>query len=85
MYLQAETLDLGTVFRDTFVDNAVKAVMGMEAAEEPLGIMLVDRQSADRLPATSGYLSTGIRARDPFADLDIGKPYQLICYLYVRS
>lgn len=41
VYLQAESLGLGTVMIGAFHDDEVKRVMQMEAAEEPLAIMPV--------------------------------------------
>lgn len=42
IYLQAESLELGTVFIGAFDDEEVKAVLGIE--EEPLGIMPVGKK-----------------------------------------
>ena len=42
IYLQAETLDLGTVFIGAFEDEKVKKVLGIK--EEPLGIMPVGKK-----------------------------------------
>jgi SagB-type dehydrogenase family enzyme len=44
VYLQAETLELGTVFIGAFHEQEVKRVMGMEDGEVPLGIMPVGRK-----------------------------------------
>jgi SagB-type dehydrogenase family enzyme len=45
IYLQAETLNLGTVFIGAFEDEKVKKAMGIK--EEPLGIMPVGEKSTD--------------------------------------
>jgi SagB-type dehydrogenase family enzyme len=42
IYLQAESLDLGTVFIGAFEDEQVKGVLGID--EEPLGIMPVGKK-----------------------------------------
>ena len=42
IYLQAETLNLGTVFIGAFEDEKVKKVLGIK--EEPLGIMPVGKK-----------------------------------------
>jgi SagB-type dehydrogenase family enzyme len=44
VYLQAAALDIGTVFIGAFYDDQVKAVLGLEEDEEPLGLMPVGRQ-----------------------------------------
>jgi len=43
IYLQAVSLNLGTVFVGAYDDDAVKRVLGMQANEGPLGIMPVGR------------------------------------------
>jgi SagB-type dehydrogenase family enzyme len=45
IYLQAETLNLGTVFMGAFEDDKVKKVLGIK--EEPLAIMPVGKKSLD--------------------------------------
>jgi SagB-type dehydrogenase family enzyme len=45
IYLQAETLNLGTVFMGAFEDQKVKKVLGIK--EEPLAIMPIGKKSAD--------------------------------------
>ena len=44
IYLQAESLGLGTVFIGAFRDNEVREVLGMEPDEQPLGLMPVGRK-----------------------------------------
>jgi SagB-type dehydrogenase family enzyme len=44
VYLQAASLDLGTVFIGAFYDEDVKAVVGLPDDEQPLGIMPVGRK-----------------------------------------
>jgi SagB-type dehydrogenase family enzyme len=44
LYLQAESLDLGTVFIGAFHDDQVKGILGLSEAEVPLGIMPVGRK-----------------------------------------
>lgn len=44
VYLQAETLNLGTVFIGAFIDNEVKKVMNMQANENPLCIMPIGKK-----------------------------------------
>jgi len=44
VYLQAAALDLGTVFIGAFYDDQVKAVLGLEENEVPLGLMPVGRR-----------------------------------------
>jgi SagB-type dehydrogenase family enzyme len=39
IYLQAEALELGTVFIGAFYDDSVKKILGMQDDEGPLGIM----------------------------------------------
>ena len=39
IYLQAEALELGTVFIGAFYDDGVKKILGMQDDERPLGIM----------------------------------------------
>lgn len=43
VYLQATALGLGTTFVGAFNDNQVKGIIGLPAAEHPLGIMPVGR------------------------------------------
>lgn len=45
VYLQAEALDLGTVFIGAFHENEVKAVLQMREEEVPLGLMPVGKKS----------------------------------------
>jgi len=45
IYLQSTALDLGTVFIGAFYEDQVKAAIGLEGAEEPLGIMPVGSKS----------------------------------------
>jgi SagB-type dehydrogenase family enzyme len=44
VYLQAESLNLGTVFIGAFIDEEVQDIMGMDQDELPLGIMPVGRR-----------------------------------------
>lgn len=44
IYLQAESLDLGTVFIGAFYDEQVKEVLGLDDREQPLGLMPVGRK-----------------------------------------
>jgi SagB-type dehydrogenase family enzyme len=44
VYLQAESMDLGTVIIGAFIDEEVQEVMGMDQDELPLGIMPVGRR-----------------------------------------
>jgi SagB-type dehydrogenase family enzyme len=44
VYLQAESLGLGTVFIGAFYDDQVKGILEMSEAEVPLGIMPVGRK-----------------------------------------
>ncbi|MFZ5912277.1 MAG: SagB/ThcOx family dehydrogenase [Chloroflexota bacterium] len=44
IYLQAVSLDLGTVFIGAFHDEEVREVLQLEADEQPLGIMPVGRE-----------------------------------------
>jgi SagB-type dehydrogenase family enzyme len=44
VYLQAESLNLGTVIIGAFIDEEVQKVMGMDQDELPLGIMPVGRR-----------------------------------------
>jgi SagB-type dehydrogenase family enzyme len=44
VYLQAETLDLGTVFIGAFHDDQVKEILQMGEGETPLGLMPVGRK-----------------------------------------
>ncbi len=44
IYLQAESLDLGTVFIGAFYDEQVKSVVGLPSQEEPLCIMPIGRK-----------------------------------------
>jgi SagB-type dehydrogenase family enzyme len=39
IYLQAEALELGTVFIGAFNDESVKKILGLQDDEGPLGIM----------------------------------------------
>jgi len=43
VYLQAESLELGTVFIGAFSDNRVQDVLQMPEAEHPLGLMPIGR------------------------------------------
>jgi len=43
IYLQAESLDLGTVFIGAFHDDQVRQVIGLDQAENPMGIMPVGK------------------------------------------
>ena len=43
VYLQAESLDLGTVFIGAFYDDKVKSILQMRKEETPLGLMPVGR------------------------------------------
>ena len=43
VYLQAESLDLGTVFIGAFYDDEVKSILQMRKEETPLGLMPVGR------------------------------------------
>lgn len=45
VYLQAETLDLGTVLIGAFTDADVKQVLGLPADHEPLAVMPVGRRT----------------------------------------
>jgi SagB-type dehydrogenase family enzyme len=47
VYLQAETLDLGTVLIGAFTDADIKEVLGLPADHEPLAIMPVGRKSEE--------------------------------------
>lgn len=44
VYLQAESLNLGTVFIGAFLDDQVKAIVSMQPAEQPLGLMPIGRR-----------------------------------------
>jgi nitroreductase len=44
VYLQAESLDLGTVFIGAFHEDEVKAILQMSEEETPLGLMPVGRK-----------------------------------------
>ena len=44
IYLQAESLGLGTVFIGAFHDDQVKSALGMEADEQPLAVMPVGKK-----------------------------------------
>jgi SagB-type dehydrogenase family enzyme len=44
LYLQAESLDLGTVFIGAFEDEAVRQLVGAGIREQPLGLMPVGRK-----------------------------------------
>lgn len=44
VYLQAETLNLGTVFIGAFLDDQVKTILSMQPAEQPLGLMPIGRR-----------------------------------------
>jgi SagB-type dehydrogenase family enzyme len=43
IYLQSESLDLGTVFVGAFHDDQVRQVINLNPREEPLGIMPVGK------------------------------------------
>lgn len=47
VYLQAETLGLGTVFIGAFRDEAVQVALGLPADHEPFAIMPVGHRTAD--------------------------------------
>jgi nitroreductase len=44
VYLQVESLDLGTVFIGAFHEDEVKAILQMSEEEIPLGLMPVGRK-----------------------------------------
>jgi nitroreductase len=43
IYLQAESLDLGTVFIGAFHDDQVRQVISLDHGENPMGIMPVGK------------------------------------------
>jgi nitroreductase len=44
VYLQAESMDLGTVFVGAFQDEEIKQVLGLMADEQPLALLPVGRR-----------------------------------------
>ena len=44
IYLQAEALEIGTVFIGAFYEEPVKAALGLAPDEEPIGLMPVGKK-----------------------------------------
>ena len=44
VYLQAESMDLGTVFVGAFQDEEIKKILGLVAEEQPLALLPVGRK-----------------------------------------
>jgi len=44
VYLQAESLNLGTVFIGAFLDDQVKVIVSLQPDEQPLGLMPIGRR-----------------------------------------